>query len=67
MNIIRIILLYLTIGVSITWLYDYILQKTQPSDKQFDNLERLVVTLVWPLVLIHSIISITKPKNGKSD
>lgn len=62
MNELRIILLYLTIGVSITWLYDYILQKTQ-SDKQFDNLERLVVTLVWPFVVIYTIISITKSKN----
>lgn len=52
-------LIYLTIGVSITWLYDTILQKTQTEDMQFNNWERLFVTLIWPFALLWSIYTIT--------
>jgi hypothetical protein len=48
-------LIYLTIGVSITWLYEVILQKTQPEEMQFTNLERLFVTLLWPIAVIWTI------------
>jgi len=48
-------LIYLTIGVSITWVYDIILQKTQPEEMQFTNPERLLVTMVWPLAVIWTI------------
>ena len=52
------LLLYLTIGVSITWLYDVILRKTQPEDKQFNNIERLFITLIWPLAILWTIYTI---------
>jgi bacteriorhodopsin len=53
------LLLYLTIGVSITWLYDIILRKTQPEDNQFNNIERLFITLIWPLAILWTIYTIS--------
>lgn len=52
------LLIYLTIGVSITWLYDVILQKTQTEDMQFNNWERLFVTLIWPIAFTWTIYNI---------
>lgn len=51
-------MIYLTIGVSITWLYDQILKKTQSEEMQFNNVERSFVMILWPLAILWTIYSV---------
>lgn len=58
MNMLQSSMIYLTIGVSITWLYDQILKKTQSEEMQFNNIERSFVMILWPLAILWTIYSI---------
>ena len=62
MNMLQIILLYLTLGISVTWLYDKILQRTQSEEMQFNNIERTFVTTLWPIAIIWTIYTIVRGK-----
>jgi len=61
------ILIYLTIGISITWLYDEVLKRTQPEDMQFNNIERIVVTIIWPISILWTIYSIASNRKRNKD
>ena len=58
MNMLQSSMIYLTIGVSITWLYDQILKKTQSEEMQFNNIERSFIMILWPLAILWTIYSV---------
>lgn len=45
------ILTYLMVGVLMLWLYDRATQKFN-AEYHFNNKERVIVALVWPIALI---------------
>ena len=53
------LLTYLMIGVITIALYDFVADKLD-TDVRFNNKERIVVALIWPLALIMFVWTIIK-------
>ena len=53
------IIWYLMIGVVIAWLYDFTANKISPENR-FNNTERVIVILVWPIAVLMYIWAFIK-------
>ena len=53
------ILTYLMVGVFMLWLYDQATQKFE-AEYSFNNKERVIVALVWPIALAMFIYALIK-------
>ena len=53
------------IGVAVTAMLDYFSSKNEDTDLHFNNMERVVVVLFWPLAFGSFIISFIKNILGK--
>lgn len=54
---------YLLIGLSVSMIYDYILSKIDDEELYFNNLERIVMIIFWPIFILFSIIAFIKRIN----
>lgn len=59
----RIFIPYLIIGLSVVMIYDYILSKIDDKELHFNNLERIIMILFWPIFILFSIIAFIKQIN----
>lgn len=53
------ILTYLMIGVATAWIYDFASEKMD-LETRFNNKERVVIVLIWPVALAMFIWAIIK-------
>jgi hypothetical protein len=53
-------LIYLIIGVLLTWLTDYMNTNYGQSQNKFDNIERAILVVIWPYNLFVIIRAIVK-------
>ena len=54
---------YLIIGLVIVMIYDYLLSKLEDTELHFNNFERIIMILFWPIFVLFSIISFIKQFN----
>ena len=54
------ILLYLIFGLVFTMFYDWVLSKVEDTDLHFNNFERVLMILVWPIFFTITIINLIK-------
>ena len=54
---------YLIIGLVIVMIYDYLLPKLEDTELHFNNFERIIMILFWPIFVLFSIISFIKQFN----
>ena len=54
---------YLIIGLVIVMIYDYFLSKLEDTELHFNNFERIIMILFWPIFVLFSIISFIKQFN----
>ena len=54
---------YLIIGLVIVMIYDYLLSKLEHTELHFNNFERIIMILFWPIFVLFSIISFIKQFN----
>ena len=54
---------YLIIGLVIVMIYDYFLSKLEDAELHFNNFERIIMILFWPIFVLFSIISFIKQFN----
>jgi hypothetical protein len=54
------IVIYLMIGLGVTMLLDYLSSKNEDTDLHFNNSERVVVILFWPLAFGSFIFNFIK-------
>ena len=53
-------LIYLIIGVLLTWLTDYMNTNYGESQNKFDNIERAILVVIWPYNLFLIVRAIVK-------
>ena len=53
-------LIYLIIGVLLTWLTDYMNTNYGESQNKFDNIERAMLIVIWPYNLFLIVRAIVK-------
>jgi hypothetical protein len=53
-------LIYLIIGVLLTWLTDYMNTNYGQPQNKFDNIERAILVVIWPYNLFVIIRAIVK-------
>jgi hypothetical protein len=53
-------LIYLIIGVLLTWLTDYMNTNYGESQNKFDNIERAMLVVIWPYNLFLIVRAIVK-------
>ena len=53
-------LIYLIIGVLLTWLTDYMYTNYDQSENKFNNTERVILVAIWPYNLFLLIRAIVK-------
>ena len=53
-------LIYLIIGVLLTWLTDYMYTNYDQSKNKFNNIERVILIAIWPYNLFLLIRAIVK-------
>ena len=51
---------YFIIGLVFTMFYDWILSKVDDEEVQFNNFERVLMTIVWPVFFTITIINLIK-------
>ena len=59
----KIFMPYLIIGLVIAMIYDYLLSKLDDEELHFNNFERIIMILLWPIFVLFSIIAFIKQFN----
>ena len=59
----KIFMPYLITGLVIAMIYDYLLSKLEDEELHFNNFERIIMILFWPIFLLFSIIAFIKQFN----
>lgn len=54
---------YLILGLVIAMIYDYLLSKLENEELHFNNFERIIMILFWPIFVLFSIIAFIKQFN----
>lgn len=52
--------IYLIFGLGFTMFYDWILSRVDDEEVQFNNFERVLMTIVWPIFFTITIINLIK-------
>ena len=56
----EVILSYLIFGLVFTMFYDWILSKVDDTELHFNNFERVLMILLWPIFFTITIINLIK-------
>jgi len=54
-----VIILYLLIGVMFNYLWDVTISYTGSEENRFTLIERLIVSMIWPIALLYGIYAFT--------
>lgn len=49
------IIYYVIVGVTFNFLWDLVISKTRNEENRFTILERVIVTIIWPVAVIFAI------------
>jgi hypothetical protein len=52
--------IYFIFGLAFTMFYDWVLSKVEDTDLHFNNFERVLMILVWPIFFTITIINLIK-------
>ena len=56
---------YIIFGIIFTMVYDWLLSRLDDKSLRFNNIERVLMVLSWPFMLLVTIINIVKHLNKK--
>ena len=54
------IIYYVIVGVIFNYLWDFTVSKTQREENRFTILERIIVTIIWPVAILFLIFTLVK-------
>jgi len=57
---IRYVLNYIICGIIFTMIYDWLLSRLEDKSVRFNNLERVLMVILWPFMLLITIINVVK-------
>jgi hypothetical protein len=57
-------IIYLLIGLLVSLLFDWVMDKIDIPELQFTNSERVIIIFIWPFAIIWAIYSFFKNKNN---
>jgi hypothetical protein len=52
--------IYFIFGLAFTMFYDWILSKVDDEEVQFNNFERVLMVIVWPIFFTITVINLIK-------
>ena len=54
------IIYYIIVGVTFNFLWDLVISKTQKEEYRFTMLERIIVTIIWPITILFFIFILAR-------
>ena len=54
------IIYYIIVGVTFNFLWDFVISKTQKEEYRFTMLERVIVTIIWPITILFFIFILAR-------
>lgn len=57
-------IIYLLIGLLVSLLFDWVMDKIDIPELQFTNSERVIIILIWPFAIISATYGFFKNKNN---
>jgi hypothetical protein len=54
------IIYYIIVGVTFNFLWDFVVSKTRKEENRFTMLERIIVTIIWPITILFFIFILAR-------